>query len=71
MRQKQFRCRDESERIPGHFAKSAAVADMAAALGAQEYLEQRAARASRATFEAALAQVPDVPADPSERIRAR
>lgn len=41
---------------------STALAEKLAALGAQDYLEQRAARASRAKFDAALSQVPDVPA---------
>ncbi len=45
---------------------STALAEKLAALGAQEYLEQRAARASRAKFDAALSQVPDVSADDIE-----
>lgn len=36
-----------------------ALAEKLAALGAQDYLESRAKRASRAAFEQALAQVPD------------
>jgi hypothetical protein len=42
---------------------SSALAEKLAALAAQDYLEQRAARADRARFDAALAQVPDVEAD--------
>lgn len=45
---------------------STALAEKLAALGAQEYLEQRAARASRAKFDAALSRVPDVSADDIE-----
>ncbi|OYT98090.1 MAG: toxin-antitoxin system HicB family antitoxin [Burkholderiales bacterium PBB1] len=41
-----------------------ALAEKLAALGAQDYLASRAARASTAKFEQALAQVPD--ADPAE-----
>jgi hypothetical protein len=37
-----------------------ALAEKLAALGAQDYLEQRAQRASRGQFDAALALVPDV-----------
>lgn len=42
---------------------STALAEKLAALGAQEYLEQRAARASRAKFETALSQVPNLAPD--------
>jgi hypothetical protein len=38
-----------------------AVAEKLAALGAEEYIRQRAERADDAAFEAALAAVPDVP----------
>ena len=37
------------------------VAEKLAALGAEEYIRQRAERADDAAFEAALAAVPDVP----------
>ena len=38
-----------------------AVAEKLAALGAEEYIRQRAERADDGAFEAALAAVPDVP----------
>ena len=38
-----------------------AVAEKLAALGAEEYIRQRAERADDAAFEAALAAVPDAP----------
>ena len=38
-----------------------AVAEKLAAMGAEEYIRQRAERADDAAFEAALAAVPDVP----------
>lgn len=45
---------------------STALAEKLAALGAQEYLEQRAVRASRVKFDAALSQVPDLALDAIE-----
>jgi hypothetical protein len=44
-----------------------AVAEKMSALLTEEYLEERAQRGSRAAYEAALAQVPDV--EPDERDR--
>lgn len=44
-----------------------AVAEKMAALLTEEYLQERARRGSRAGYEAALAQVPDV--EPEERDR--
>ncbi|GAB2728870.1 hypothetical protein GCM10027019_05490 [Melaminivora jejuensis] len=41
---------------------STALAEKLASLAALEYLEQRAARGSRSSFDAALATVPDVEA---------
>lgn len=46
---------------------STALAEKLAALSAEDYLEQRAARASRAKFDAALSSVPDAAPDASER----
>lgn len=43
-----------------------ALAEKLAALGAQDYLASRAQRASRPSFERALAQVPDVAAEPGD-----
>jgi hypothetical protein len=40
-----------------------ALAEKLSALATQDYLEQRAARASRSQFEAALALVPEVAPD--------
>lgn len=45
---------------------STALAEKLSALATQDYLEQRAQRASRAAFMAALDQVPDAPADPQD-----
>jgi hypothetical protein len=45
---------------------STALAEKLAALGAQEYLEARAAHGARAKFDAALALVPDVHPDTKE-----
>ena len=44
-----------------------AVAEKISALETEDYLAQRAARASRAKFEAALAQVPDREPDEPDR----
>ncbi len=46
---------------------TSAVAEKLAALATLEYLEARGKRATDATFAAALAQVPDVEADPQDR----
>ena len=46
---------------------STALAEKLAALAAQDYLAQRAARGSRTAFEAALRQVPDAEPDPQDR----
>ena len=45
-----------------------AVAEKLAALMTEEYLDERAQRGSRAKYEAALAQVPDVEAEEYDRI---
>lgn len=50
---------------------SSAVAEKMAALLTQEYLEKRADRGSRARFTAALARVPDVEPDASDRMESR
>jgi len=44
-----------------------AVAEKISALETEDYLAQRAARASRAKFQAALAQVPDREPDEPDR----
>lgn len=49
------------------FLASAAAEKVAAFMGG-EYLEQRARRGSKEAFERALAEVPDVPADPGDEI---
>lgn len=45
-----------------------AVAEKMAALEAEEYIQQRAARASREAFEQAMAKVPDVERAPEDRL---
>jgi hypothetical protein len=45
-----------------------AVAEKMSALMTEEYLHERAARGSRAKYEAALAQVPDVEPDENDRL---
>ena len=45
-----------------------AVAEKLAALMTEDYLQQRASRASRARYEDALAQVPDVEAEDYDKI---
>ena len=45
-----------------------AVAEKMAALLTETYLEERATRSSRAKYEAALAQVPDVEPEPYDRL---
>lgn len=45
-----------------------AVAEKLAALMTEEYLDRRAQRGSRAKYEAALAQVPDVEPEAHDRI---
>lgn len=52
----------EREGVSLNQLAATALAEKLAALGAQDYLRQRAERASQASFAAALAQVPDVPA---------
>jgi len=48
---------------------STALAEKLSALATEDFLEQRAARGTRAKFEAALALVPDVvPQDPQDRL---
>lgn len=46
---------------------STALAEKLSALATQDYLEQRAKRASRRKFDAALASIPDVRPDPRDR----
>ncbi len=46
---------------------STALAEKLSALATQDYLEQRAARGSRAAFDAALGQVPDTEPDAMDR----
>lgn len=45
-----------------------AVAEKMSALMTEDYLRERARRGSRAKYEAALAQVPDVEADEHDRL---
>ncbi|HYR06125.1 MAG TPA: toxin-antitoxin system HicB family antitoxin [Longimicrobium sp.] len=45
-----------------------AVAEKMSALMTEDYLRERAARGSRAKYEAALAQVPDVEPDERDRL---
>jgi len=45
-----------------------AVAEKMAALMTEDYLQERARRGSRAKYEAALAQVPDVEPDEHDRL---
>lgn len=45
-----------------------AVAEKMSALMTEEYLQERARRGSRAKYEAALAQVPDVEPDESDHL---
>lgn len=49
---------------------SSAVAEKMSALMTEEYLKTRAARGSRRKFEAALANVPDVPPDANHELPA-
>lgn len=45
-----------------------AVAEKMAALATEDYLQERASRGSRAAYDAALAQVPDVEPDEYDRL---
>ena len=47
---------------------STALAEKLAALSAEEYLQQRAARATRTKFDAALAKVPKGPPDTGDAL---
>ena len=47
---------------------ASAVAEKVAALLTEEYLDERANRASRARYDAALARVPDVAAAPEDTV---
>jgi hypothetical protein len=64
---KQVRELAEKEGISINQFVATAVAEKMAALMTEDYLRQRAERASPSAFEAALAQVPDV--EPAERDR--
>ena len=56
----------EQEGVSVNQLIATALAEKLAALGAQDYLASRAARASKAKFEQALAQVPDADVDAVE-----
>lgn len=46
---------------------ASAVAEKVSALTTEKYLQERASRASKASFEAVLANVPDVEAEPFDK----
>jgi predicted transcriptional regulator len=56
----------EQEGVSVNQLIAAALGEKLAALGAEEFLASRAQRASKAAFEHALAQVPDVAAAPGD-----
>jgi len=56
----------EKEGVSVNQLIATALAEKLAALGAQDYLESRAKRASKASFARALAQVPDVAPEPGD-----
>lgn len=56
----------EQEGVSVNQLIATALAEKLAALGAQDYLALRAQRASKAGFERALAQVPDVATAPGD-----
>lgn len=56
----------EREGISVNQLAATALAEKLAALGAEDYLAQRAKRASRTAFKAALARVPDAPPEPGD-----
>ena len=56
----------EREGISVNQLAATALAEKLAALGAEDYLAQRAKRASRASFKAALRRVPDTPPEPGD-----
>jgi hypothetical protein len=45
-----------------------AIAEKMSALQTEEYLQERAGRASRARYEAALSEVPDIPPEEIDRL---
>jgi predicted transcriptional regulator len=47
---------------------SSAVTEKVSALMTEDYLETRAARTSRETFDAALTQIPSIPPEPYDRL---
>ncbi len=55
------------EGIPVNQLISTALAEKLSALATQDYLEQRAARGSRAAFDTALGRVPDAEPDAADR----
>jgi len=59
----------KKERISINQLVASALGEKIAALDAADYIESRAARASRAKFHRALAKVPAVPPDPHDRPR--
>ncbi len=61
----------EREGVSVNQLVTSALAEKLAALGAEDFLKERAARGNRAKFEQALAQVPNVPPEESDRLPKR
>jgi hypothetical protein len=57
----------EQEGVSVNQLIATALAEKLAALGAQDYLASRAQRASKASFQRALARVPDTEPEPADR----
>ena len=66
--QKQLQALAERDGISIDQFIATAVAEKMAALMTEAYLEERAKRGSRAKYEAALAQVPDVKPEPYDKL---
>ncbi|MDR1183579.1 MAG: toxin-antitoxin system HicB family antitoxin [Coriobacteriales bacterium] len=65
---KNLRSIAKKDRVSINQLISSAVTEKVSALMTEDYLEARAARASRETFDAALAQIPNIPPEPYDRL---
>jgi predicted transcriptional regulator len=65
---KNLRSIAKKDRVSINQLISSAVTEKVSALMTEDYLETRAARASREAFDAALAKIPSVPPEPYDRM---
>ena len=65
---KQLREFSRTEGVSINQLAASALSEKMAALATQDYLKERAARASREKFEAVLAKVPNAPPEPQDAL---